>query len=466
MAKTPNSVTRMEPLPFREPPVIPRLRTIRNIVKFVRNPIPILDRYIRENGNTFCLYLGAREKTILTANAHVIQYILQKRHRNFQKSPLQIDQVAHFIGRGLLTIEGPYWLQQRRLIQPEFHRAKLAGLTDIMLEEVDRYMDELEKRTEVNHTIDVSRAMMELTFNIVAKALFSTGIEKEAINQINQSVNQVQSFLVRQIRQPFLMGWFKLSGEQKKYEDIAGGLKQMILNIIRERKAESGHYNDLLDMLFQARYEDTGQGMDDQQLLAESLILMVAGHETSANALAWTWYLLCQHPDVVEKIRKEIREVLGQEKPTFETLAKLEYINMVLQESMRLYPPAWITDRVPMEDDACEGFELPKGRVIGLYIYGVHRSSEYWTEPDQFDPLRFTKEEIKKRPPYAYLPFGGGPRLCIGSNFAMMEMKLVIVRMLQRFDLELVENQLVEQLPLITLGTKKGILVRLNPWKG
>lgn len=215
-------------------------------------------------------------------------------------------------------------------------------------------------------------------------------------------------------------------------------------------------------MLLETRYEDTGEGMTDQQLLEESLILFVAGHETSANALAWTWYILCQHPEVVEKIRAEIKTVLGDQTPTFETITQLEYLHQVIQESMRLYPPAWITDRIPIEDDECEGHFLPKDKIVGIYIYGVHHSPLYWPDPEKFDPARFTKEEIKNRPAYAYLPFGGGPRFCIGSNFAMMEMQLILSRMIQRFDIELVPDQMIELSPLITLRPKNGIHVQVK----
>lgn len=454
--------THLKPLDTQTPPLISPLRTIKNIFKFIQKPIPVLQEYIRIAGDTFSLYLSPRDKPIVTANPRLIQYVLQKNHRNYKKSPIQVNQLAHFIGKGLLTSDGPYWLQQRRLIQPGFHRTKLAGLTDIMLREIDSFLDDMEPRIHQKDGFDMAHEMMELTFNIVAKSLFSTGIEKSTMNKISDLFNQIQAFMVRQIQQPYLKGWFKVSGEMKKHEAVAASLRKNVFQIIQQRKQSADRHDDLLDMLLEARYEDTGKGMNDRQLLEECLILLVAGHETSANALAWTWYILCQHPEVVREIRAEIKTVFGDQKPTVEGIAKLDYLKRVIQESMRLYPPAWVMDRVSIEEDHFEGFHIPKNKIVGLYIYGLHHSPKYWKNPEKFDPSRFEKEAVKKRPPYTYLPFGGGQRKCIGSYFAMMEMQLILVRMVQRFEFDLVEGQNVEMRPLITLQPKNGIWMRIK----
>ncbi len=443
-------------------PVISLLQTIRNLPRFVKNPITVLEEYFNTQGDTFIMPLGIRKTAMLTANPQLIQYILQKNHRNFQKSELQVEQLAHFIGNGLLTSNGDYWLQQRRLIQPGFHRKKLAGLVQIMLLEIDSYLNQLEKRQQQEATFRMHQEMTELTFSIVAKALFSTDVEKSALHQLSDNFNRIQAFMSRQYRQLYLKRWFKLSGTFSKYERIAEDLRQIVLDIIRRRKESQEQHEDLLDMLLQTRYEDSGAGMTDQQLLDESLILILAGHETSANALAWGWYLLGQHPEIVETIRSEIEVNIGKGAPTFENLQKFEYLEQVVQEIMRLYPPAWILERIPIKDDEFEGIRLPKNRIIGMDIYRVHRDPQYWPEPEKFDPSRFTKEAIKKRPAFAYLPFGGGPRLCIGSNFAMMEMKLTLIRMLQRFDLELVNDQTVEVMPMITLRPEGDIFIKLT----
>lgn len=202
------------------PPVISLFRTLKNLPSFVKNPIPILDEYFRDAGDTFGLHLDGRNKAILTSNPYLIQHILQKNHRNYRKSPIQVEQLAHFIGKGLLTSDGPYWLQQRRLIQPGFHKTKLAGLINIMLQVTDQFLDDLETKAKDQKNIDIYHEMMELTFTLVAKSLFSTGIEESIISQLGENLTQVQSFIVRQIRQPFLTGWYRISGEKENTRSL------------------------------------------------------------------------------------------------------------------------------------------------------------------------------------------------------------------------------------------------------
>ena len=201
----------------------------------------------------------------MTANPHIIQHVLQKNQRNFRKSEIQVDQLAHFIGKGLLTSEGAYWLKQRRLIQPGFHRAKLAGLVDIMLSEVDLFLEDFDAKVDQGQAIDMAQEMMEMAFIIVAKSLFSTGMEKHLLNDLSANITQIQSFIVQQIRQPFLKPWFKLSGQLRKSEEMAERSKSMILDVIQQRRQNGNQNDDLLDMLLQTRYEDTGEGMTDQQ---------------------------------------------------------------------------------------------------------------------------------------------------------------------------------------------------------
>lgn len=447
----------MEPSTSKKIPTIPRLRMLKSIFTFISNPIPILNQYIEEVGDTYYMYMGGQMKSIMTANPHIIQHVLQKNHRNYRKSPIQVDQLAHYVGQGLLTSEGAYWLKQRRLIQPGFHRNKLAALVDIMGREIDLFLDQMDQEVPDGQPFDMVHKMHELAFIVVAKSLFSTGVEKELLNRLSDNITQIQSFIVQEIRQPYLKAWFNLSGKKRRMEQMGEDSKKIILQVIQQRRDSGQRQDDLLDMLLEARYEDTGEGMNDTQLLEESLIIFIAGHETSANALAWTWYILSQHPDVLLKVRKEIEEHLGKRKATAADLPKLTYLTQVIQESMRIYPPAWITDRVPNEDDEIEGYQIPKDVLIGVYIYGVHHSPKYWENPSQFDPSRFEKDKIKSRPSYAYMPFGGGPRLCIGNNFAMMEMQLILIRMIQRYEIKLLDQPAIEMMPLVTLRPKNGI---------
>lgn len=447
-------------------PGFSRFQALRNVLKFYSDPLGNVEKSIAAFGDTFSTYVGGMYPAILSANPDFIQHVLQKNHRNYIKSPIHFDKLGHFLGNGLLTSEGDYWLRQRRLIQPGFHRKRLAGLTDIMLEEIDAVIERLDKKVATGDPIDICPPMFELAFRVVAKSLFSANIKEEQLQMLNHNITVLQHFIVRQIRQPFLEPWFKVSGKVKHYEKVAASSKQIVLDNIRERKKSKEVKDDLLQMLLEARYEDTGEGMSEKQLLEECLILFVAGHETTANALAWILYLLSLHPEAVEQIRTEVKTVLGDRKPSFEDVPKLEYTLQVIEESMRLFPPAWVTDRVAVEDDEINGIPIPKGTMAVAFIYGAHRNVEYWENPERFDPSRFAKAEKKDRHNFAYLPFGGGPRLCIGNNFALMEMQLALARMVPRFDFELVPGQEVKPYPLITLHTKNGIRMKVKGVEG
>ncbi|MFN7120151.1 MAG: cytochrome P450 [Saprospiraceae bacterium] len=441
---------------------IPRYRALFNTFRFLRDPLGLINDNIQQFGTTFHTYLGGIHEGLVTVDAEFIQHVLQKNHRKYRKSPMHFDKLSHFLGNGLLTSEGEYWLRQRRLIQPGFHRARLAALTEIMQQVIDDFIFKFDTEISSGKPVDIASRMMELAFNIVARSLFSTNLEEAELRQLAQNITILQEFIIKEIRQPYLNGWRKFSGALREHEKISEEFKQLILKMIHERRASDETQDDLLQMLLDARYEDTGEAMNDQQLFEECAILFVAGHETSANALAWTWYLLAQHQDVVQQARAELTRVLGDRKPTFEDLPKLEYLTQIIEESMRLYPPAWITDRIAAENDEWNGIPIKKGMVVVTYFYGAHHSPKYWQNPEQFDPERFSKENKKQHIPFAYSPFGGGPRLCIGNNFAMMEMQLVLAALLRRYDFELIPDQIVEPQPLITLRPKNGIWMQ---WK-
>lgn len=441
---------------------VPRYRAILNTLRFVRDPIGVIGQNTANLGPTFYTFLGGIYPGIVTIEPALIQHVLQKNHKKYRKSPMHFDKLAHFLGNGLLTSEGEYWLRQRRLIQPGFHRARLAALTDIMQQVIDDFILDFDAAIQTGNPIDIAPRMMELAFNIVARSLFSTNLEEQALQQLSQNITTLQEFIIKEIRQPYLSGWRKFSGALREHEKLAKDFKQLILKIIQQRRDSGETQDDLLQMLLDARYEDTGEAMNDQQLFEECAILFVAGHETSANALAWTWYLLAQHPGIVEQARAELTRALGDRTPTFEDLPKLEYLVQIIEESMRLFPPAWITDRIAAEDDEWNGIKIPKGMVVVTYFYGSHHSPKYWENPEQFDPERFSTVNKKQHVPFAYSPFGGGPRLCIGNNFAIMEMQLVLAAMLRRYDFELMPNQKVESQPLITLRPKNGIWMKFD----
>lgn len=439
---------------------IPRYRAFLNTFRFVRDPLGLIGDNLAKLGPTFHTFLGGLYPGIVTIEPAFIQHVLQKNNRKYRKSPMHFDKLSHFLGNGLLTSEGEYWLQQRRLIQPGFHRTRLAALADIMQGVIDDFIIKFDRDIKAGNPVDIVPQMMELAFNIVARSLFSANLAEVDLQRMAYIMTVLQEFIIKEIRQPYLNGWRKISGALREHEALSNEFSTIILKIIRQRRESGETRDDLLQMLLDARYDDTGEGMNDQQLFEECAILFVAGHETSANALAWTWYLLAKNPEVVQKARAELATVLGDRQPAFEDLPKLEYLTQIIEESMRLYPPAWITDRVAAEDDEWNGIKIRKGMMVVTYFYGAHHSPKYWQNPEQFDPNRFSKENKKLHIPFAYSPFGGGPRLCIGNSFAMMEMQLVLATMLRQYDFELVPDQIVESQPLITLRPKNGIWMK------
>lgn len=442
-------------------PRIPKFKAIANLTKLVSNPIPVFQQYLAQYGDIVQLRAGS-EKLILTTRTAIIEHILQKNNKNYWKSKGQTVQLGKYTGKGLLTSNGDYWLQQRRLIQPEFSRKKMMTYMQLMQAEIDAFDVQLQALADTHQEFDIAHTMLEITFRVVSRCLFSKSIEHAALVRNEYILAEIMKYIAKSVRLPFLKPWYILSGQEKRAMALKAEGDQIFLDAIQERKASKEQHNDLLDRLLKTRYEDTGEGMTDQQLLDESLILFAAGHETSSNALSWLLHLLAQHPEIESKLLAEIAQVLGNKAPTFEQLAQLKYTLMVIQEGMRLYPPAWITDRVALEDDEVEGYFIPKGTVVLSFIYGVHHSPDYWEQPEKFVPERFEKKNLKQKPKFAYMPFGGGPRLCIGSNFALMEMQLLLVHLVSKYKWTLSKEQDIDMQPLITLRPRHGIKMRIE----
>ncbi len=443
-------------------PTVPRIKSLMSALRFVKNPIPVINEQIDVYGPNYYFYLGGvAQRGLLSADPEVAQHVLQKNHKNYRKSNIQTDFLGQYVGKGLLTTDGPYWLKQRRLIQPGFHRKKLERLAGLMHAVIDDFIEKFDLIAAQGATIDIYEEMLEIAFHIIAKSTFSESVNDVELNELSSNITVLQEFLVRRIRQPYLEPWFKLSGQIRKNAELKEETDKILLGYIRKRIASGEQQDDLLDMLLAARYEDTGEGMTEQQVLDESKIIFLAGHETSANALSWLWYLLATHPEILSKLRAEL-DALDTDKPGFADLPKLEYCKCVIEEAMRLYPPAWITDRVAVADDQVAGIDIKKGSIVITYIYGVHHSNLLWDNPEKFDPERFRKANKKEHKPYSYFPFGGGPRLCIGNNFALMEMQFILARMAKRFDFEIDPNQQIVAQPLVTLRPRYGIKAKLK----
>ena len=442
---------------------IPKVNFFKNLMRLPRiakNPALEFKQFLDKNDGLVRIHFPY--PAIVTDHPDLIRHVLQKNHKNYIKTKVVRNIVKDHIGNGLLTSDGDYWLTQRRAIQPGFHKGRLEKISHTMVAEINQYMDTvLDAYAESGETFDIVKEMTHLTFKIVSKSLFGGAANDNTLNMIDEIVTKMQESIVALVRKPFIKPWMQLTGALARTKKLQEKGNNLILDIIRERKASGESHDDLLDMLLETRYED-GSGMTDQQLLEEALILLVAGHETSAMALSWAWYLLAGHSDIEEKLLQSAVENLGHENPSFEQLRSLGYSLQVIEEVMRLYPPAWITDREPLENEIADGIQIEKGLDIICLIYSLHRNPKYWADPEKFDPERFNEENKKQHTPYSYIPFGGGPRLCIGNNFALMEMQFVLTMLSRRYSFHLISKEKIELYPLVTLRPKNGIRMKIK----
>lgn len=410
-----------------------------------KNPIPFHKKYFDQLGDTFSLKIGKTKHVILSRDNEVAQHILQKHQKSYQKSELQTKFISKYLGHGLLTVNGDFWLRQRRLIQPAFHKQKMNQLVENMRQTIAFELKNLPEE----QVLELFPVMNQLAFNVVAKSLFHlSAIEKE-MDRLKVIISEVQAFLIKEIRVPYKTLWYKISGQIKKHQKMALESDAIISRIIAGRIESGTKQNDLLDMLLETRYEDTGETMSTQQLIDEIKILFIAGHETTANALTFTLHLLGNHPEVQQKIHDELAAIELETDDVVEQLQKMAYTNAVINESMRLYPPAWITDRENVADDDFPGCHIKKGTLIGVSFYELHRNPKYWENPDTFMPERFLGEQKKQSLQYFY-PFGAGPRMCIGAGFAMYEMSLALSYLVKKYRI-ISASQNIKINPLVTL---------------
>ena len=418
------------------------------------NPVRVLTKYIEHHGETFRFYFGGVKEAIVTIDPVVIQHVLKTNSENYHKSEIQKKRMGHFLGKGLLTTEGEAWRTQRRLIQTGFERKQLEVLSTIMQDSLADSLRDFDRQAQLG-PVDIYPLMMKITFAMVGRSLFGARLKEEDIDLISLAISTVQEFMVRQTIQPYLNPWFAVSGELRRHEEMRTRADGILLEYIRRRRKEApGH--DLLQILMDARYSD-GHGMSDDLVLSESMQLLVAGHETSSNALSWLLYLLSSRPDCVDRVRQEFDAVLGERPLSYSDVPKFEFTTQVIMEALRLYPPFWMVDRMALADDRAGDLAIPRGATVVVFIYGVHHSPQYWENPESFDPERFSKVNEKLHTPFAHLPFGAGPRGCIGGNYAMLQILMILSVLLRKYDFCLVPGQTFEARPMVILRPEHGI---------
>jgi len=387
-----------------------------------------------------------------------VRHVLQEENRLYSKDTFQYNALSAITGRGLLTNDGASWLRQRRLAQPAFARQRLQALDQIVVPATRRMLDAWESHAKSGQPLDVDREMMRLTLEVVGQALFSIDLSQEA-SQITQAVLTTLDHIVYKARNMIVPPEFIPTPRNLHFNRSMRVLDRAVYGLIAERRRSGQTGEDLLGMFLAARDEETGQPMSDRLLRDEVMTMLVAGHETVASALTWSWMLLAQTPHERDLAIQEVREVLGDRPPTSADLPSLPRVANIFSEALRLYPPAWIITRKAVQPDQVMGFEIPQNALVIISPYVVHRQEAFWPDPETFQPDRFAQEPSHR---HAYLPFGAGPRLCIGNSFAQIEAQLILAQVLQRYSLDLVAPPpKVES--LVTLRPQGGLPMRIHP---
>jgi cytochrome P450 len=431
-------------------PIVPLTSFIKHSLEILKNPVPFHRKNFENLGDTFQLNVGFKTHIFFSRDAKLLEYVLQKNQKNYTKSKIQTKEVAKYLGKGLLTAEGEHWKKQRKLIQPAFHKQKIKGLLTTIQEQIrDNY-----SQLKTNNKFDVFPIFNDLAFQVVAKALFSSTSEKKDIAQLQHITEDSQRMLVKELRQPYLGWWFSLSGKIQEYKNLTEDARQILKKIVEQRKKSNARFNDLLDLLLDSKYDD-GSAMKEKQLMDEILILFVAGHETTSNSLTFTSQLLAQHPEWQERIFKEAKTLNENNDDLMEIVGQSKICQQVIEESMRLYPPAYFIDRLNYKTDEYNGIKIKPQSDLLFSIYEIHRHPKLWKNPEQFQPERF--ENGGRQYSSQYFPFGAGPRKCIGNNFALFEMIIAVREMVLKYKIK-PQFATIGITPLITLKPNNAYL--------
>jgi cytochrome P450 len=428
---------------------------------FRSDPLMFLVDTAREYGPVARVSLGLVD-AYLVSQPSGVKRVLQDNSENYGRETRGFQALRMTLGSGLITTDGPFWKRQRRLAQPAFHKARLAAFGAIMGQAAHELVERLVGRAAAKTPVDIVPEMARVTLAILGRSLFSLDLDGEAdavgralVVVLRHTIDTVQSLIPVPRALP--------TPANRRFAAALRTLDRVVLDSIAERRRDGIDRGDLLSMLLAARDEETGEGMTDQQLRDEVMTLMLAGHETTAMTLSWTLSLLSRNPAARRSLESEVDGVLAGRLPTTDDLPRLPYTRMVIEEAMRLYPPAWAVTRSVAADDEIDGFAIPAGSITMISPYVTHRDLALWDNPEGFDPERFAPARDADRPRYAYFPFGGGPHLCIGAGFAMMEAPLILATLAQRLRLDLLPGHPVQIEPLVTLRPRGGLPMILRP---
>ena len=430
------------------------------IPEIQRNPLAFLQRNAAEHGDFIHYPLGLWEVFQLN-HPDLIEHVLVTNQRNYNKNTVQYNTLAQITGRGLLTSDGRFWRRQRRMIQPSFHRQRVLGWGETMTSTTQSMLQKWDQAAHSGQPIDIDQEMMAVTLSIVGQALL--GLDLQAVaSKLTHAVLVLLDYVVYRSQQIIPL---PLTVPTSRHRLVRDGLKQLdklIDMAIREHHEGRGQPDTILSQMLAAVDRESNEQMTRDELRDEVITLLVAGHETAASGLNWLFYLLSQNPAVEEELVNEIDGVLNGRLPTTDDLAQLPTVERVIAEALRLYPPAWLITRRAMAADTLLGEPIPANALIIMSPYTMHRHPNFWNKPDAFYPDHFLPSAEKDRPRYAYFPFGGGARLCIGDQFAKVEMGLIVTAVLQKYRLQLLPNHPVVADPLVTIRPKHGMMMTIQ----
>ena len=435
------------------PPGTRGLPVIGSLLQMRRNPLAFLRRTQEQYGNVATVHLAGRT-IVLFFRPEAAHFFLVEQARSFTSGSGRVE-MRRLLGEGLLTTDGEAHRQQRRQVQPAFHRRRVEGYAAIMVEQTRQMLARWRPGTQV----DVARSLQELTLRIVVKALFNVDLQTQSAGLSEAFTAAIES------RRPLFLPQVKLNLPFTAYRRFLAAratLDAFVYRLIAERRADGRDAGDVLSMLLQSQDEE-GSAMTDEQVRDQAMTLIAAGHETTSNALSWTFYLLDRNPVQREKLLAELQSALAGRPPALEDLPGLPYLDWVLNESMRIYPPAWTIGRRSSEAFDLEGYHFPAGTRVLFSQWVIHHLPDVWGDPDAFRPERWDPATGQKPPPGAYFPFGGGPRMCIGMPFAQLEMRLPLATILQRYVPRLAQGWPVVPAPRVTLRLKHGLQMILDP---
>lgn len=423
-----------------------------NLKEFSRDRLGVLLRWHRQYGDMVWARFGPRP-VLFVNHPDLVEQVLVVQNRKFIKH-YRLRTSKRTLGNGLLTSEGEFWRAQRKLAQPAFHRDRISAYARVMVDFTERML----QAWEDGQVRDVQDDMMRLTLEIVAKTLFDAKIGSDSAEASAAMETLMKCFIARTgslIRVP---DWIP-TPLNLRVERAARRLDRLILSIIAERRRSGEDRGDLLSLLLHTQDEESGRRMSDRQLRDEVMTLFMAGHETTANTLAWVWYLLANHPESEAKLHAELDQVLGDRPPMIADLPRLSYAGMVVTEALRIYPTVWMLGREAIEPVELGGYRVPVGTTVFMSQWVIHRDGRWFEDPEVFRPERWANGLQEKIHHYAYFPFGGGPRICMGNNFALMEATLLLATIARRFRLKLFPDAVVTPLPTMTLRPASGVKV-------